>query len=202
MLLRASMDRCRPPLDQSAGAAFNPSMSYAPTLETIRLILRPHRVEDYAACKALWADADVVRHIGGQPQDAQAVWFRLLRSAGMWSMLGYGMWVIEERDSGAFLGEAGLLSAERGIAELEGVPEAGWVLAPEGWGRGIATEAMHAIFEWADVHLDSPSVRCIIDPGNAASIKVAEKLGFHALVDTDYGGKPTRVFDRPKHPSL
>lgn len=173
-------------------------MTQAPTLETIRLILRPHRVEDYANCRTLWADADVVRHIGGMPQDSQAVWFRILRYAGMWSLLGHGMWVIEERDSGAFLGEAGLLSAERGIAELEGVPEAGWVLGPQAWGRGIATEAMQAILDWADAHVAAPSLRCIIDPDNAASIHVAEKLGFQALVDTDYGGKPTRVFDRPK----
>lgn len=177
-------------------------MADAPTIETIRLILRPHRVEDYAACRALWADADVVRHIGGVPQDAQAVWFRLLRYAGMWALLGYGMWVIEERDSGVLLGEAGLLSAERGIAQLEGVPEAGWVLGRAAWGRGIATEAMQAILSWADAHLDAPSIRCIIDPDNSASIKVAEKLGFHALVDADYGGKPTRLFDRPRHPAL
>lgn len=178
-------------------------MSQAPVLDTIRLILRPHRVEDYAACRKLWGDADVVRHIGGLPQDAQAVWFRLLRYAGMWPMLGYGMWVIEERDSGAFLGEAGLLSAERGLPELEGVPEAGWVLAPDAWGRGIATEAMHAVLDWADARLDAPSLRCIIDPDNLASIKVAEKLGFRPLIDTALGGKPTRVFDRARqHPPL
>lgn len=170
----------------------------APTLQTARLTLRPHKVEDYAACRILWADSDVVRHIGGVPQDAQAVWFRLLRYAGMWSMLGHGMWVIEDRDSGTFLGEAGLLSAERGLPELEGVPEAGWVLGPDAWGRGIATEAMQAVLDWADAHVDSPSLRCIIDPDNAASIKVAEKLGFVPLTDTQLGGRPTRVFDRPR----
>ncbi|MDO7834719.1 GNAT family N-acetyltransferase [Sphingobium sp. HBC34] len=177
-------------------------MADAPTLETIRLILRPHRVEDYAACRTLWADAQVVRHIGGVPQDAQAVWFRLLRYAGMWALLGYGMWVIEERDSGVLLGEAGLLSAERGIAYLEGVPEAGWVLGRDAWGRGIATEAMQAILQWADAHLDAPAIRCIIDPGNLASIKVAGKLGFHPLADADHGGQPIRLFNRPRHPPL
>ena len=173
-------------------------MSNAPVLETPRLILRPHRVEDYAACRRLWADADVVRFIGGTPQDAQAVWFRLLRYAGMWALLGYGMWVIEDRESGAFLGEAGLLSAERGLPELAGVPEAGWVLGPQAWGRGIATEAMSAVLEWADVHPHAPSIRCIVEPDNIPSIKVAEKLGFSALVDMLYGGKPTRVLDRPR----
>lgn len=173
-------------------------MPEAPVLETARLILRPHRVDDYAACRRLWADADVVRFIGGAPQEAQAVWFRLLRYAGMWALLGHGMWVVEDRASGAMLGEAGLLNAERGLAELEGVPEAGWVLGPDAWGKGIATEAMAAVLDWADGHVDAPSIRCIIDPDNAASIKVAEKIGFAALTDADYGGRPTRVFDRPR----
>ncbi|WP_031308802.1 GNAT family N-acetyltransferase [Sphingobium sp. C100] len=173
-------------------------MSQQPVLQTDRLTLRPHRIEDYAACRALWADTHVVRHIGGTPQDAQAVWFRLLRYAGMWSMLGHGMWVIEARDTGAFLGEAGLLQAARGLPELEGVPEAGWVLGPAAWGRGIATEAMRAVLAWADAHLEAPSLRCIIDPGNRPSINVAEKLGFMPLIDTALGGKPTRVFDRPR----
>jgi RimJ/RimL family protein N-acetyltransferase len=173
-------------------------MTDAPILQTPRLILRPHRLDDYTACRALWVAPDVVRHIGGVPLDGQAVWFRILRYAGMWSLLGYGMWVIEERDGGAFLGEAGLLSAERGLPELEGVPEAGWVLGPQAWGRGIATEAMQAILDWADAHVEAPSLRCIINPGNDASIKVAKKLGFHALTDTELGGKPTRVFDRPR----
>lgn len=173
-------------------------MPEATALETPRLILRPHRVEDYAACRQLWADADVVRFIGGAPQEAQAVWFRLLRYAGMWALIGYGMWVIEDRTTGAALGEAGLLSAERGLPELEGVPEAGWVLRPDAWGRGIATEAMAAVLHWADDHVDAPSVRCIIDPANAASIKVAEKIGFAALTDAVHGGKPTRIFDRPR----
>ncbi|WP_370308226.1 GNAT family N-acetyltransferase [Sphingobium abikonense] len=172
-------------------------MTIAPTLKTARLCLRPHTVADYADCRALWADAGVVRHIGGVPQDAQAVWFRLLRYAGMWSMLGYGMWAIEDGETGAFLGEAGLLSAARGLPELDGVPEAGWVLTPQAWGRGIALEAMTAALTWADAHVDAPSVRCIIHPDNAASIKVAEKLGFAPLVDTHLAGTPTRVFDRP-----
>jgi RimJ/RimL family protein N-acetyltransferase len=172
-------------------------MTQAPTLDTIRLILRPHRLDDYAACRRLWGDADVVRHVGGVPQDAQAVWFRLLRYAGMWALLGYGMWVVEDRDSGAFLGEAGLLSAQRGLPELEGVPEAGWVLGREAWGKGVATEAMQGVLDWADAHVDTPSIRCIIDPDNAASIRVADKLGFRPLTDTMLGDKPTRMFDRP-----
>ena len=175
-------------------------MTDAPTLHTDRLTLRPHGIADYPACRALWADPQVVRHVGGVPLDAQTVWFRLLRYAGMWSLLGYGMWVIEDRATGAFLGESGLLSAERGLPELEGVPEAGWVLGPQAWGRGVASEAMGAVVRWADAHLDAPSLRCIIAPDHGASIRVAEKLDFVALVDSVLGDTPMRVFDRSRRP--
>jgi RimJ/RimL family protein N-acetyltransferase len=173
-------------------------MTDAPLLHTGRLTLRPHQPSDFAACCALWSDPDVVRHIGGAVQEPQTVWFRILRYAGMWSLLGYGMWVIEERGTGRFLGEAGLLSACRGLAELEGVPEAGWVLGPDAWGRGIASEAVGAVLGWADAHVAAPSVRCIIEDGNDASVRVAEKLGFLRFGETWLHGAPIGLFDRVK----
>ena len=96
------------------------------------------------------------------------------------------------------LGEAGLLSAARGLPELDAVPEAGWVLGRQGWGKGIATEAMAAILHWADAHLDAPAIRCIIEPDHDASIRVAEKIGFLPLNDTILGGRPIRLFDRKR----
>ncbi|WP_242125124.1 GNAT family N-acetyltransferase [Sphingobium sp. Sx8-8] len=172
-------------------------MADAPIFETDRLTLRPHRAEDFPALRALWGDPAVVRHIGGQVQDAQATWFRLLRYAGMWSLLGHGMWALEDRATGSYLGEAGLLSAARGIPELENYPEAGWILDPQGWGRGLITEAMGAVLFWADHHLDAPATRCIIDPANAPSVRVAEKLGYAHCGDTVLDGRATGIFHRP-----
>lgn len=171
-------------------------MTSAPVLTTDRLILRPHRLDDFENCCALWGDESVVRYIGGSVQDRQGVWFRMLRYAGMWTLLGYGMLVIEERETGAFLGEAGLLNACRGLEELEGVPEVGWVLAPAAWGRGIATEAMRAVLDWADHGLRAPALRCIIEDGNAASVGVAEKLGFSGLTQTALNGASIMVMER------
>ncbi len=168
-----------------------------PTLHTPRLTLRPHCAADLADCLTLWSDPRVVRYIGGVPQDRQAVWFRLLRYAGMWSLLGYGMWLVEDRESGAFMGEAGLLNAERGIAALDGAPEAGWVFAPSTWGRGIASEAMTAVMQWSADALPGQSIRCIIESGNDASVKVATRIGFAPLEQAQPGGKPVNVFDRP-----
>ncbi|NCX50981.1 MAG: GNAT family N-acetyltransferase, partial [Burkholderiaceae bacterium] len=55
-----------------------------------------------------------------------------------------------DRETGAFLGNGGLAQFERGIPELGGFPEAGWAFVPAAWGKGYATEAMGAIFNWAD----------------------------------------------------
>lgn len=60
----------------------------APTLETERLILRPHRVQDFEAVAALWAEPEVVRFISGTPSAPEESWARLLRYIGHWQALG------------------------------------------------------------------------------------------------------------------
>jgi len=86
--------------------------------------------------------------------------------------------VFEDRATGEYLGEGGLLDARRGIAGLQDIPEAGWALVPEACGLGLATEAMQAVLDWADVHHSAARTGCIIVPGNVASLRVAAKLGF------------------------
>src|SRR3546814_12563718 len=73
----------------------------------------------------------------------------------------------------------------RGIPELEGRPEAGWAFDADHWRAGYATEAMTAALGWADANLDVPDVRCIIDLGNEASERVAAKLGFGRIGESD-----------------
>ena len=165
-------------------------MTDIPLLETDRLILRPHRASDFDDCLALWSDEATVRFIGGQVQDGQAVWFRMLRYAGMWSLLGFGYWLFEEKATRRFIGEGGLADMRRGIPQLEGVPEIGWALSPDVVGKGYATEAARAICHWADTVLAAPSLRCIIEPANIASIRVAEKIGF-SVIETVEGDRPT-----------
>ena len=75
-----------------------------PVLETERLRLRRHRLEDFAACTAMWADPIVTRHIGGKPFSQEEVWTRLLRYVGHWAWLGFGYWALEEKASDEFIG--------------------------------------------------------------------------------------------------
>ncbi len=170
----------------------------APTIETERLTLRAHRADDLADCAALWGDAEVTRFIGGAPKPRQDVWFRILRYAGHWALLGSGFWAITDKSNGAFLGEAGFGDFARGIDEIDGLPELGWALMPSAWGRGIAREAVTAVCAWGDAHLSAPVTSCIISPDNRASIRVAEICGFLPVANIIYNDDPTIVFNRPR----
>jgi RimJ/RimL family protein N-acetyltransferase len=89
--------------------------SAVPVVETDRLRLRAHTSADYPVSAAMWADADVTRFIGGRPFTAEESWMRVLRCAGHWALNGYGFWVVEERATGKFLGEAGFMDFKRGF---------------------------------------------------------------------------------------
>jgi RimJ/RimL family protein N-acetyltransferase len=170
----------------------------APVIETERLRLRPHRLDDFDDLAAMWADPVTTRHIGGRPSTAEESWARLLRHPGHWRLFGYGYWAIEERASGRYAGDLGLADLHRDMTPAVDVPEAGWALAPWAHGRGLATEAVRAVLAWGDAHLAAPATACIIDPGNVASIRVATKCGYVEQTRTTYKGDPTIVFHRAR----
>ena len=171
----------------------------APTIETARVRLRAHELQDFRDSAALWADPIVTRHIGGQPLSQEDSWSRLLRYAGHWHLLGFGYWLAEDKVTGAFLGELGFADYKRDLQpSLNGIPEAGWVFAPSAHGKGYATESLQAILEWGKRNLASSRTTCLIAPENSASIRVAEKCGYQEGVRTTYKGKPTTIFFRDR----
>ena len=169
-----------------------------PTIETARLRLRPPHFLDKPVHIAMWADPRVTRFIGGEPRTPDVSWGKFLSSAGLWPVMGFGYWVFADRASDALVGMGGLSYFCRGIAELEGVPEAGWAFDADHWGAGYATEAMTAALGWADENLDATEVRCIIDPGNGASERVAAKLGFRRIGESDALGDVVAIYARPR----
>jgi len=175
---------------------FRPAVP-VPVIETTRLTLRGHRVDDFIPCAAMWADPEVTRHIAGKPYTEEESWARLLRYVGHWALLGFGYWVIEEKTIGSFAGEIGFADYKREMdPSLGDVPEIGWVLATQAQGRGYATEAARAVIAWGDAHLGSSRTACIIHPANLPSIRVAEKCGYQESLRTTYRGQPTTVFLR------
>lgn len=168
-----------------------------PMLHTERLTLRRHALEDFEDAVAVWADPAVTRFIGGRPFTRQETWTKLLRYVGHWELLGYGYWAVVETATGRFVGEVGFADFRRVIdPPIDGSPEAGWVLAPWAHGRGYATEAVSAAIAWGADHFTAPRTVCLIDPGNRASIRVAQKCGYRPYVETTYAGEPTIIFER------
>jgi RimJ/RimL family protein N-acetyltransferase len=169
----------------------------APTLQTERLTLRPHRRDDFDDLARMWADPEVVRFIGGQPSTREASWSRLHRYVGHWAIVGYGYWALEDRATGRFAGEAGFADFHRDLQPpFDGTPESGWVLAPWAHGRGLATEAMLAIVAWGDAHLAHATTACLIHPAHTASIRVATKVGYARAADRVFRGESCAVFER------
>jgi RimJ/RimL family protein N-acetyltransferase len=164
---------------------------------TARLSLRPHRLQDFEESAALWADPAVTRFIGGRPFVREEAWARLLRYAGLWALLGFGYWVIRETATGRFVGEAGFAEFRRDIEPgFGGAPEIGWVLSPWAQGRGFATEAARAILGWGEAHFGRVRTVCIIDPGHAASLRVAAKLGYREAARATYHGHEVILLER------
>ena len=168
-----------------------------PVIETPRLRLRPHRLSDRNDHVAMWADERVTRFIGGEPRAPDVSWGKFLAAAGLWPVMGFGYWVFADRASDRLIGMGGLSYFARGLPELEGVPEAGWAFAADHWGQGLATEAMAAALDWADATLAPTVIRCIINPGHAASEKVAFKLGFTPSGSSDLLDDPVNLYTRP-----
>jgi RimJ/RimL family protein N-acetyltransferase len=168
-------------------------------IETERLILDAHTIDDFEPLAAMWAEPDVVKFITGRPSTAQESWMRLLRYGGLWSLLGYGYWAVREKESGRFVGDLGFADFHRQIEPaIAGVPEAGWVLATWAHGRGFATEALGAALRWLDGRASIDRSVCLISPENKISIRLAERHGYSISATTSFAGEDTLLLARSR----
>lgn len=139
----------------------------------------------------------MTRFITGRASTQQQTWARILTYLGHWEVMGFGYWAIEEKGSGDFVGEAGLADFKRDVSPaFDGKPELGFALAPRFHGRGYATEAVRAVLAWADEHLEHPQSVCLIDPENAASLRVVEKCGYRVFERGRYNDRPVLYLAR------
>jgi RimJ/RimL family protein N-acetyltransferase len=141
-------------------------------LETARLVLRPFGEEDLDSYAAICADPDVMRYVGGRPLTRPGAWRAIATYVGHQRLRGYGLWALVEKATGRLIGRAGLWRPE-GWPGLE----VGWLLDRRRWGQGFATEAGRAALGFAFGLLRADHVVSVIHPENAASIRVAERLG-------------------------
>jgi RimJ/RimL family protein N-acetyltransferase len=142
-----------------------------PVLETERLRLRAWREEDIGAYAEFCANEATARLLGG-PWGRGGAWRRMATYAGHWTLRSYGVWALEDKSSGRFVGYSGLWNPE-GWPE----PEISWGLVAELHGRGYATEAARRARAFAYEDLGWLTAVSYIRPENTASRRVAERLG-------------------------
>ena len=148
-------------------------MTDVPELRTERLLMRGWLDEDFKAFADILGDPLVARGIGQESGLTPAeAWRHMAQMAGHWALRGFGNWVLEELDTRHVVGRAGLFFPA-GWPDLE----VGWLVAREHWGKGYATEAARESARWAHEELGRDHIVSVIDPSNAQSIRVAEKLG-------------------------
>jgi RimJ/RimL family protein N-acetyltransferase len=171
-------------------------------IETDRLRLRRYEAGHFTALAELTALPETFQYSERGPMSSEEAWSRLLRHIGHWAVMGFGFFAIEEKIGGRFVGEAGLNDFQRGLGpDFDGVPEIGWTITPSAQKRGYATEAAEAVLAWMEERFDSARVVCLIHLANAASLRVAEKLGFVQQGECIYRGYPAVRLERWRSPA-
>ena len=170
----------------------------APRIETERLTLRGFRAGDLDAHAATLGDEETMRYIGGTPVGREDSWRRLLLGVGSWSLIGMGPWAVERKSDGRMVGHCGFFQFNREMSpSILGEPEMGWILDRSVHGQGIANEACRAALDWAEREIGAESYPAIIDLENAASMRLAERLGFIRQPDAIYRDAPIAFYRRP-----
>jgi len=161
------------------------------TLETERLLLRQWRESDLDGFAAMMAEPEVARFLTSdrRPLDRISAWRAMAVFAGHWALKGYGLFVCEEKATGAYVGRVGPWRPEGWYGF-----EIGWGLSRRAWGKGYATEAALASARWAFETFDLPEIVSVIHVDNKASQRVAQRLGMAPGPTLLHAGMPHSVW--------
>lgn len=144
-------------------------------LETPRLALRRLLPGDLDALFAIYRDPEVRKYFPEGVLTREQTWDELA-----WFLKGHpedprlGLWATIHKESGCFIGRCGLL-----LWDIDGrrETEVAYLLARAWWRQGLGVEAARALVAYGFEQLQLPRLVSLIDPGNQASIRTAEKAG-------------------------
>lgn len=162
-------------------------------LETERLILRKLSVDDAEFVLELLNEPSFLRHIGDKGvrnlEDARG--YILNRLIASYERNGYGLYLVEIKESGIPIGISGLVKRDT-------LPDAdiGFAFLPEYWARGYAVESALAVMKYARETLKLDRILAITSPDNEASAKLLGKIGlrFDRMITLSDDGDEVRLF--------
>ena len=144
----------------------------------------------FEAYASMLGDPTSTRFVGdGEPLDRMNAWRSMAMLLGHWVLRGYGMWAVELKETGDFVGRVGLHRPE-GWPDLE----LGWMLVPGQRRKGYATEAARAALAFAFGDLRASRAISLIRAENSASERVARRLGGRQATTIDFLGHATLVY--------
>lgn len=145
-------------------------MTQVPTLETERLTLRAHRVDDFPAFRDLMIGKRA-RYLGG-PMGADKAWLVFCAEIAHWELMGFGAWAVDRKTDGRHIGQVSLSHPPEYPEH-----ELGWALYDGFEGQGYAFEAAIAARDYAFNTLGWEDCVSYPNSENARSIALAERLG-------------------------
>jgi len=160
-------------------------------LETARLALRELTPHDVDNLLQIFGDPEAMRYFPATQTAAETrAWIE--RNRASYREHGYGMWAATMRDTGAFVGQCGLVQQ----LDVDGQDEVevGYTLVRAFWKQGLATEAAEACRDYGFAKCGLTRLVSIIDPANTGSIRVAEKLGMRFEKEIDRWGRRLRLY--------
>jgi ribosomal-protein-alanine N-acetyltransferase len=153
-------------------------------LETERLILRQVTPADAADLYRIYTDPENMKFMGRQPDSIEFEREHIQKHiVNYYEKYGFGLWATVLKPNNQLIGRCGLLYQQiEGSQELEVT----YLLDKSYWGRGLTTEAARGIIRLGFEKYQFPRIVALINPDNAASVRVAEKIGMKYERDVSY----------------
>jgi ribosomal-protein-alanine N-acetyltransferase len=159
-------------------------------IATPRLLFRQLTLEDVDDLAELYADPEVMRYFEGVRTRQQA--HKEIEECLQWyDRLGFYFWATIHKVDNRFIGRCGLLPQ---VIDDRPEYEVAYMIARPYWNQGLGTEAERAIKEYGFEQYPFPRLISIIDPGNLASVRVAEKNGMSYVKDIEFEEHLCRLY--------
>ena len=157
-------------------------------LESARLVLRQWRDGDLQDFARMCADPQVMRYFPAKLSHLESAAL-IGRIRGHFAEYGFGLWALQRKDTGEFIGLTGLLNVSF-EADFAPAVEIGWRLAREHWGFGYASEAAWTALGCGFERLGLEQIVSFTAVSNQPSQKVMQAIGMHS--------DPAENFEHPK----
>lgn len=165
-------------------------------LESERITIRHLSHDDLETMSLILSDPDVMRHSVRGVMDKDATLGFINECIESYKESGFGPWALIDKESSELIGFSGINKEPLGESTVTNL---GYRLAKRYWGKGLATEAVRSVLDYAFNKLCIEAVVAIIEPENLSSIKVAEKVGFDMYEFLNFHNSTVHKYSLSRH---